>query len=68
MTNNASEYLIVKQRHNIYHLSQPEGLPAPSAPEGHLKHHTIQLIEASIVQVYDRKGNPHPTQIHIRIC
>ena len=47
MTNNASEYLIVKQRHNIYHLSQPEGLPAPSAPEGHLKHHTIQLIEAS---------------------
>ena len=47
MTNNASEYLIVKQRHNIYHLSQPEGLPAPSAPEGHLKHHTIQMIEAS---------------------
>ena len=47
MTSNASEYLIVKQRHNIYHLSQPEGLPAPSAPEGHLKHDTIQLIEAS---------------------
>ena len=48
MTNNASEYVIVKQGHNIYHLSQPEGrLLAPLAPEGHLKHHTIQLIEAS---------------------
>ena len=47
MTNNASEYFIVKQRYNIYHLSQPEGLLAPLASEGHLKHHTIQLIETS---------------------
>ena len=39
--------IFVKQRHNIYHLSQLEGLPAPLASEGHLKHHTIQLIKAS---------------------